>query len=62
MRVKFTLENGSSVADSGWLDTLDDLGFDEQEWEEMSVEEKQEEADRYFQALGMPAIHYEEEG
>jgi hypothetical protein len=61
-KVQFTLDSGANIHSakkSGWLDTVDDLGLSEGEWEDMLTDdEKWEMAEEWaFQHL---AITFEE--
>ena len=43
MQVQFNLDSGANIHSnnkSGWLDTEEDLGLDEGEWEEMAYDER----------------------
>ncbi len=60
-KVKFSVDNGANIhscRESGWLDTVDDLGLGEHEWEGLSEDERyefvQDWADKYIE------IYYEE--
>ena len=43
MKVKFYVDSGANIHsnnESDWFDTVEDLGMEEGEWEEMSCDEK----------------------
>lgn len=64
MKVRFYLNSGAnyhSTHDSGWLDTVDDLGLAEGQWESMSEDEKWNMELEYWQGLGFPEYCREEE-
>jgi len=53
MKVKFSLDSGANIHscnDSGWLDTVDDLGLKVGEWEEYPGEEKYKFAEEWANA------------
>ncbi len=58
--VQFNCDSGANIhscKESGWLDTVEDLGLDEGEWEDYSDEEKEQMAkDWAYRSL---AIYYE---
>ena len=63
MKVQFYTDNGANIHScrkSEWLDTVEDLGLEEGEWEKYSDDEKwvfaKDWADNYIE------IGYEEEG
>lgn len=48
MKVRFNCDSGANIHSnrkSNWLDTVADLGFDEGEWENMTNDQKFEEAE-----------------
>ena len=52
MKVQFNVNSGASVSsnnESGWFDTVEELGMDEGEWEAMTEDEKWEEANTWAQ-------------
>lgn len=60
-KVQFYLGNGASIHSkrkSGILDTVNDLGLDEGEWEEMSEDEKYAHAEGW--AADKVEIYFEE--
>lgn len=61
MRVKFFCDSGANIKscrESGWLDTINDLGLDEGEWEAMSEDDKYKMAEGW--ASERLEIYYEE--
>jgi hypothetical protein len=64
MKVRFNLNSGANVHsnhDTGWLDTLEDLGMDDGEWESMTEDEKYDYVAEYWNGMGYPEMFYEEE-
>ena len=63
MKVKFFCDSGANIhscRESEWLDTVEDLGLDEGEWESYSEEEKYKTAEEWaFERL---EIFFEEDG
>ena len=62
MKVKFFCNSGANIHschDSGWLDTVKDLGLDEGEWEEYSDDDKWKQAEEW--ANQYLEIYYEEQ-
>lgn len=62
MKVRFNCDSGANIhsnRDSGWLDTVEDLGMAEGEWENMTDDEKFQETEIW--ANNYLAIWYEEE-
>ena len=63
MKVQFNVNSGANIHsnnESGWLDTVEDLGLAEGEWESLTDDEKYKETIEYWQAMGQPEIFYEE--
>lgn len=63
MKVQFNINSGANIHsnnESGWLDTVEDLGLEEGEWEAMSDDEKWEITEEYWRGMGQPEIFYEE--
>ena len=61
-RVKFNLDSNANVHscnDTGWLDTVEDCGLDEGEWEEYAEEEKYKFAEEWM--VENISIWYDEE-
>ena len=64
MKVRFNCNSGANIhskKDSGWLDTVDDLRFDEGEWEAMTEEDKYKEAELWAWENGLEIFYEEEE-
>lgn len=50
MKVKFYVDSGANIHsnnESEWLDTVEDLGMEEGEWESMSDDEKYKEVETW---------------
>lgn len=50
MKVKFYVDSGANIHsnnESEWLDTVEDLGMEEGEWEEMSDDDKYKEVEMW---------------
>ncbi len=61
MKVRFNLNNGANIhsnRESGWLDTVEDLGLDVGEWEAYTDNEKYQMAEEW--AADHIEIYYEE--
>ena len=61
-RVRFNVNSGASIHstnESAWFDTVEDLQYEEGEWEALSEDEKWEEANLWAQ--NYLEIYYEEE-
>ena len=61
MKVQFNVNSGANIYsthESGWFDTVEELGMDEGEWEAMSDDEKYKEAEIW--AENYLEIYYEE--
>ena len=64
MKVKFCINSGANIHsqnDTGWLDTVKDLDLEENEWQDMSDDEKYEMVEQYWLGMGQPCISYEEQ-
>ena len=62
MKVKFFCNSGANIKstkDSGWLDTVEDLGFEDGEWEGLSDDEKYEHAAAWADENGLE-IYFKE--
>lgn len=62
MKVKFFVDSGANIHsnnESDWFDTVEDLGMDEGEWEQMSDDEKWKEAELWV--LNYLDIGYDED-
>ena len=63
MKVQFNLNSGANIYstnESGWYDTVEDLGLEEGEWEKMTDDEKYNECVEYWNGMGYPEMYYEE--
>lgn len=61
MKVKFYVDSGANIHsnnESEWLDTVEDLGMEEGEWEEMSDDDKFQEVQDW--ASNYLSMGYEE--
>lgn len=61
MKVKFYVDSGANIHsnnESEWLDTVEDLGMEEGEWESMSDDDKYKEVEMW--ASNYLAMGYEE--
>lgn len=63
MKVEFFLDSGANIHScnkTGELDTVEDLGLEEGEWEQMSETERDAKVLDYFMGQGMLEYYYEE--
>lgn len=64
MKVRFNLNSGANIHstnDTGWLDTVNDLGLDEGEWEAYSDDDKYKLVEEYWNGMGYPEMYFEED-
>lgn len=62
MKVIFFCNSGANIRskhDSGWLDTIDDLGYRDGEWEMLSDAKKHEEAKNWAYENGLEIYYIE---
>lgn len=62
MKIRFNCDSGANIKSnkqSKWLDPVEDLGFGEGEWNMMTDDEKEEEANLWAWDNGL-SIYYEE--
>ena len=63
MKVRFNLDSGANIHSNNqteWLDTVDDLGMEEGEWEAMNDDQRYEAQVEYWNGDGHPEIYAEE--
>tara|TARA_R110002096_G_scaffold327284_1_gene521241 strand:- start:842 stop:1036 length:195 start_codon:yes stop_codon:yes gene_type:complete len=64
MKVRFNLDSGANIHSNnqtGWLDTIEDLGLEEGEWESLSDDERHEMQVEWFNGNGYPEYSYDED-
>ena len=63
MKVQFFCNSGANIHscnDSDIFDTVEDLGYEDGEWEKLSDDDKYEAAAEYWNGMGFPEVYYEE--
>ena len=62
-KVRFYFDNGANIKPKRCheVDTVEDLGLEEGEWEQMTDDEKFEQVSDYWTNLGVPDMWWEEE-
>tara|TARA_R110000851_G_scaffold3631_1_gene14836 strand:+ start:165 stop:365 length:201 start_codon:yes stop_codon:yes gene_type:complete len=64
MKVRFNLDSGENIDSNNqtdWLDTVEDLGLEEGEWEKLNDDKRYEMQVEWFNGDGYPEYSYDEE-
>lgn len=62
MKVRFFIDNAANIHScrkTEWIETKS-LGYSDEEWKNLTDEEKYKEAENYWNARGYPEIYFEE--
>jgi hypothetical protein len=63
MKVKFCCDSGANIHSKNEEEfeaTEDDLGYTEEDWKNLSDDEKYQACKEYWQSMGLPDMWYEE--